>query len=601
MRNCCLTIGIAILLAQSDLCDLLAGEARFEPATRLRRPVAMAISGDGHLLYTANRRSGTVSVIDTRTREVIAERRVGRQLSDIEPTPDGRFLLILDEAANQLLVLPQVEITAESPPLSSLNPQPTTLNLAVSPAPVSLSVTSDGRACFVASLWSRRLTKIDLAPLYAGSKPATPRIVAVLDLPFAPREQLLVDQQRRLIVADSFGGKLGIVDTASCSLATIRDLPAHNIRGLALTPDGKTVLVSQQLLNGLAETTHNDVHWGILLGNILRWLPLANVLSPDVEILRDSHVHSPGDSSNPGGDPAQVAMTPGGMVVWALGGVGDVALGLEYDFGLRRVPVGQRPTAVILSPDGQTAYVADVFGDAVAAVDVERDVASRISLGPQPELTQAERGELLFYNARLSLDGWFSCHGCHTDGHSCGLLADTEGDGSFGAAKRVLSLMGVSQTAPWAWNGSEDWLEGQIQKSVAVTMQGGELSLPQVRALAAYLHTLDPLPSLPALRGTADDKSIAHGRQIFRRQGCNNCHAEPAYTTADAYDVGLVDKLGQREFNPPSLRGVSQGGPFFHDGRAATLEEVFARHRHQLDRPLPEDDLRDLLNFLRSL
>lgn len=600
MRNGCLTVGIAILWAQCVLCELFASEARFQPPTRLRRPVAMAQSGDGHWLYAANRRSGTVSVIDTQTREIVAELRVGRQLSDIETTPDGKFLLILAEADNQLLVLSQNDITAGPSPLSSLNPQPSTLNLPLSAAPVTLTIASDGRTCFVASLWSRRLTKIDLSPLYANDGPATPRIVTVLDLPFAPREQLLVDQERRLIVADSFGGKLAVVETATCSLATIRDLPAHNIRGLALTPDGKTVLVSQQLLNGLAETTHNDVHWGILLGNILRWLPLANVLSPDVEILRNSHVHSPGDSSNPGGDPAQVAMTPGGTVVWALGGVGDVALGLEYDFGLRRVSVGQRPTAVVLSRDGQTAYVADTFGDAVAVVDVERDEAARISLGPQPELTQAERGELLFYDARLSLDGWFSCHGCHTDGHSCGLLADTQGDGSFGAAKRVPSLMGVSQSSPWAWNGSQDWLDGQIQKSVGVTMQGVDLSLPQVRALTAYLHTLDPLPSLPALRGTAAAEAIARGQKIFKRQGCINCHAEPAYTSADVYDVGLVDKLGQREFNPPSLLGVSQGGPYFHDGRAASLEEVFARH-HQLDSPLPGEDLGDLLSFLRSL
>jgi YVTN family beta-propeller protein len=589
MRKCFLPVGIALLLAQSVLSQALGGEAQFQPATRLRRPVAMTLSRDGRLLFAANRRSGTVSTIDTQAREVIAEQRIGRQLSDIERTPDGRFLLALDEAANELIVLSPQDVLQSA------------IRLPVSSAPVSLSVTSDGQACFVASLWSRRLTKVHLAPLYADGEPQPPRVLAVLDLSFAPREQVLVDGERKLIVADSFGGKLAVVDTATCSLATIHDLPAHNIRGLALTPDGRTLLVSQQLLNSLAETTHNDVHWGILLSNILRWLPLQNVLATGGEILHDSHVHSPGDSSNPGGDPAQVAMTSRGTVVWALAGVGEVALGQEYDFGLRRVDVGQRPTAVLLSPDEQTAYVADTFGEAIAVVDVNRDAAARISLGPQPELTQAERGELLFYDARLSLDGWFSCHGCHTDGHSCGLLADTQGDGTFGAAKRVHSLLGTSQTAPWAWNGSEDWLEGQVRKSVGVTMQGRELSPQQVREISHYLHTLDSPPSLAALRGTANSDAIARGRAVFERQGCTNCHIAPAYTSADAYNVGLKDKLGQHEFNPPSLRGVSQGGPYFHDGRAATLEEVFARFEHQLEEPLADSELRDLLHFLRSL
>jgi hypothetical protein len=46
---------------------------------------------------------------------------------------------------------------------------------------------------------------------------------------------------------------------------------------------------------------------------------------------------------------------------------------------------------------------------------------------------------------------------------------------------------------------------------------------------------------------------------------------------------------------------VSQAGPFFHDGRAATLEEVFTRHRHQLKNQLARETLAELLTFLESL
>ncbi|HKB37067.1 MAG TPA: hypothetical protein VKD72_11475, partial [Gemmataceae bacterium] len=62
-----------------------------------------------------------------------------------------------------------------------------------------------------------------------------------------------------------------------------------------------------------------------------------------------------------------------------------------------------------------------------------------------------------------------------------------------------------------------------------------------------------------------------------------------------------TDEVGNTHFNPPSLRGVSQGGPYFHDGRAATLDEVFTRHRHQLRAALTGGDLQDLLAFLRTL
>jgi len=43
------------------------------------------------------------------------------------------------------------------------------------------------------------------------------------------------------------------------------------------------------------------------------------------------------------------------------------------------------------------------------------------------------------------------------------------------------------------------------------------------------------------------------------------------------------------------------GGPYFHDNRAASLEEVFTRHRHQLTREFTPQELSDLVAFLRSL
>src|SRR5262245_46088969 len=78
----------------------------------LRRPVARALVADNQAppdegerwLFVANRRSGTISTIDTKANAVVAEAAVGTQLSDLEATPDGRHLLATDEAAHELLV-----------------------------------------------------------------------------------------------------------------------------------------------------------------------------------------------------------------------------------------------------------------------------------------------------------------------------------------------------------------------------------------------------------------------------------------------------------------------------------------------------------------
>jgi YVTN family beta-propeller protein len=571
---------------------------------RLRRPVALALAESDRRLLVANR-CGSVSVIDTGSLQVVAEIVLGRRLSDLVLLRDGRHALATDEEAHKLLLLRW----SDAPPSLRV-----VARLDVSPYPVTVRVDADGRRCYVASLWSRRLTIVDLATAVAASDASdetvpTLRTARVIDLPFAPRLQLQV-RDDRLLVADSFGGRLAVVDTAQHRVLHIRKLPAHNIRGLALSTDGKRLLVAHQILNDLAETSHNDVHWGILLSNVLRWVVLERVLEPQGHILQDSHLHLAGDSDVAGGDPAGVAVTPQGLAVVALAGVDELALGTQRDYTLQRLPLGRCPTALVISADGRRAYVANTLDDSLSVVDLQqRTVLCHVALGPQPELSLAQRGEQLFYDARLSLDGWFSCHSCHTDGHTNGHRNDNLGDNSFGAPKRVLSLLGVADTPPWAWTGYVHDLRVQAEKSITSTLRGPRPPHEVVAALAAYMETLPPPPSVDSLRmSTADpavraawQQAVQRGRAVFQQQGCGTCHEPPTYTSRDNYDVDLADELGTRHFNPPSLRGISQREAFFHDNRASTLEEVFTRYKHQLSSELSPDQLRDLVTFLRSL
>jgi YVTN family beta-propeller protein len=560
-----------------------AGATPVDLAPRIRQPVALVLADRGQWLFAANRRSGTISVIDTQRLQCVAEVAVGRSLSGLAVIHDGSHLLATDEDANELILL-----SRQGPSLTARQ------RLAVSPAPVSLQVAGDGSRCFVASLWSRQLTVVEVTPGL--------RVAATIALPFAPREQVLVGGGTQLVVADSFGGQLATVDLGRGEVRSVRTLPAHNIRGLALSGDGRGLLVIHQTLNGRANTSFDDIHWGNLITNVVRVLPLAGVLDRDADLLRDSRLHQLGDVARGAADPASVAVGRDGMAVVALAGVGEVALGPGPGGAWQRLAVGRRPTAVRVSPDGRRAYVANTFADSVSVVDLsECKVEAEVALGPRPEPSPSDVGEQLFYDARLTHDSWFSCHSCHTDGHTNGLLSDTLGDGSFGTPKRILSLRGVGDTSPWAWDGGQADLEGQVRKSIRTTMHGPKPSDGAVEALTAYLRTLAPPPSLAKLRGDADEARVRRGQVVFREQGCATCHVPPAYTASGTYDVGISDEAGNRRFNPPSLRGIGQGGPFFHDNRAATLDEVFAQHRHQLRGELDSGSLGDLLAFLRSL
>ena len=216
-------------------------------------------------------------------------------------------------------------------------------------------------------------------------------------------------------------------------------------------------------------------------------------------------------------------------------------------------------------------------------------------------MTSADRGERLFSSAKLSHDGWMSCHSCHTDGHTNNLLSDTLGDGSYGAPKRVPSLLGVRATGPWTWTGSITRLENQIRKSIVTTMHGSKPTDEQVADLAAYLNSLTP-PTLAQVDiNPIDAAAISRGREIFSIRKCAICHAAPEYTSPDHFDVGLTDEVGNREFNPPSLRGVSRRDALLHDGRAHSLEELFQKERHPRGLVLQSQEIADLVAFLKTL
>jgi YVTN family beta-propeller protein len=602
--------------------------------------VALALADNGRWLFTANERSGTISVVDTTNLKIAGETAVGKRLSDLTATPDGRNLLAVDSEANELIVLGRqgsdLKVVART---------------SVPIGPVKVRTAADGTRCYVASLWARRLTVIDLRPVVAASPdPATspdPVVAAsphpatspdrrspvadgrpsvgaaarsgdraatrgdraatkgdqvaklsTLSLPFAPRELLLIPNTDKLIVADAFGGKLAVVSTPESRIESVRELPAHNIRGLALSADGRYLLIGHQALHHHATTSRDDIHWGNLMTNLLRGIRVTDLLRADADLLAGGVSDQLGEATHGAGDPAAIAVTANNQVVIPLGGVNEVAVGEALRSPYHRLPVGARPAAALASPDGKRAFVANSFDDSVAVVDLHvPKVETTIALGTPVELKPADRGERLFYDARLSHDGWFSCHSCHTDGHTTGQLADTLGDGTYGTPKRILSLRGVGDTGPWAWTGNMPTLEAQIQKSVTTTMRGLPLSEEQVADLAAYLRTLPPPPRLPI----ADTSAIERGRAVFERHSCHTCHAPPTYTSAKTYDVNLPDEAGHRAFNPPSLRGLVHGGPYFHDNRASSLEEVFTRYRHQLTRELSPQELSDLAAFLRSL
>lgn len=548
--------------------------ASAEPAMQLRQPIALAVHGER--VFVANRRSGTLSVVDVSQFRVSSEIQIGKTLSDIAAS--GTSVYLTDEAAGELI---RVSIDEPEPRIAR--------RIRVAAYPVSVEASRGGSRCGVASLWSRRYT------IVSGD------VSAVIDLPFAPREQVFLPDKTSAIVADAFGGRLAVVNLEQGRLVSVRSIQANNIRGVS--HDGEGILLAHQLFDPNTPTEASRISWGQVVGNVLRRVALTEFTTSRDDI-RHWSLYPLGQNGRGAGDPGAIAVAPGGIIAVALSGVGEVAMRSSPLESFRRIRVGARPTALAFSEDGNRLFVANTFDDTISVIDVKASrVAATISLGPRPPLAEADLGERLFYDARLSFEGWYSCNSCHTDGHTSGNRNDNFSDNSFGTPKQIPSLRGVEESRPWGWFGQMQTHEMQVQRSIVGTMHGpaSAASATNVNALAAYIRSLPPAPGVSVARGEANTAAVQRGKRIFSELRCGRCHGMPDYTSERRFDVGLSDEAGATRFNPPSLLGVSQRDAFLHDGRVRSLRDVFERFRHPDGAGEQTWSIDDLVAFLQTL
>jgi YVTN family beta-propeller protein len=268
-----------------------------------------------------------------------------------------------------------------------------------------------------------------------------------------------------------------------------------------------------------------------------------------------------------------------------------------------RIPTQANPRRLTLSGDGKTLVVSNHLADSLTVIDTASlKVVRTISLGG-PEPDTARRGEVLFNSGTMTFQGQFTCASCHPDGGADGLNWDLTRDG-VGNFKNTRSLLGVKETAPYGWHGSSPTLADRVAGTLR-TLHRHEPAGTEVDDIVAYLETLPPPRPLP--QKEADKPAIARGRELFQGKGrCSTCHYRAGLDDGKQHDVGTRGPTDtQDRFDTPALWGVARTAPYLHDGRAATLEEVFTKydgeHRHGAAHTLSKEELADLIAYLKSL
>ena len=593
--------GIFSLLATAHLAAAeLDSSAPF--ANRNRSPVDIAISADGTWCVTANQTSHSASLVDLRSQRIIDEVHVGERPTAVTLGADGQHVLLSTSYGGDL-----VQLRVHEGRLTEV----TRIHLGFQPH--GIAATSTGEMALVALTDADAIAVVDLQ---------TQAVVEQISVRRWPRYVALSPDEKRLAVGTSGDQGITIVDLENHTELFFKKVKALNIGHLQYTSDGSQVYFPWVIYRRNPITADAIRRGWVLATRVGRVYQdkatRAEAMSLDKrgEAVGDPH----GLALTP--DENTLAVTASGTQELLVFRVRDLPFlknkGTDHIDGrlhadperFRRIHLGGRPMGLRISADGQLAYVTNYLLNSIQIVDLTaRKLFDSIPLGNQPETSLARRGESIFFDAKRSLDQWYSCHSCHYDGGTNATTMDTKNDGDKGFTfKTVLPLYDAVETAPWTWHGWQTDFAAAMRKSITSTMLGKEPSNEDVHALVAYLKTLKSPPNSLGSDERSADKAMTRGRDLFfsERAGCSNCHNGPYLTDGHNHDVGLNNESNEyQDFNTPSLKGVRRKTAFLHDGRATSLHELLeGPHAPEIvtgQGSLSQEELADLITFISSL
>ena len=138
-----------------------------------------------------------------------------------------------------------------------------------------------------------------------------------------------------------------------------------------------------------------------------------------------------------------------------------------------------------------------------------------------------------------------------------------------------------------------------------------DLVSSKLPALQAYQLTLKA-PAAPA--GSFDVAAATRGKAVFEGAGqCAGCHSGALFTDANVTLHPPTDSMAEpetpsyaarsatKQYRTSPLKGLWQHAPYFHDGSAATLNDVVAIYNTKRSLGLTPQQAADLAEYLKSL
>ena len=272
---------------------------------------------------------------------------------------------------------------------------------------------------------------------------------------------------------------------------------------------------------------------------------------------------------------------------------------------------------------------------ALAVLSVSIDSAEAARCAPSPGVAAADDtafGDCLFHSrsdfGQNPAGPFASCAACHYSVNfrdraaHFNILKNAKGK-TVQVLRNTPTLFNAADTAPYSWDGRNPTIQAQALEAILNPreMAGTGATADQLDALAAFVKSLKPPVSPYDLYINGDSTALSadavNGLNIFLGKGtCATCHTPPLFTNNQIVanqkngvtfsgrtdpGAGFVGTGPLYSFNVPQLRAISLTGPYMHNGGLGTLGQVVRFYNQSLALGLTEQEMHDLLEFLKSL
>jgi YVTN family beta-propeller protein len=472
----------------------------------MESPHANPIACHDGRVFVANTPAGTVDVIDTKTRKVVARVPVGIDPVSVAMRPDGKEIWVSNHVSDSVSVI------------DSDSSSPTYLNVVATvqefdaktkatkfDEPVGIAFAGNDKA-YVALSSENQIAVIDVRSRKITKRltiaAQEPRAIAVRGdrlyvLPFESNNQTQLSGgsgekiDGNLVTFDAY--KHSIQNNNVLSLGHVVDIIKHPkvpdrdlfvfdtktdkmvetvdtlgtlLYGLAVDSKGKVYVAQTDARNDANGRSGTKKHGLKELENraFLNRITAVefkngNAEKPkflDLELL-------PPKQPKPGqalATPFALQVSDDDMTLIGTAAASDKLFTLDPASGtvLGRVDVGAGPRGIVLN--GKHAWVLNAFDNSISMVDItdtkKPNVVTTIML-EDPTHAVFKRGRIAFNTAKASTTGTFSCASCHPDGHTDQLLwvLDTPvvTGGNQIMPRSSMPVRGLRDTAPFHWDG----------------------------------------------------------------------------------------------------------------------------------------------------